>query len=917
MLCYTIADGLRADKFYEMVEGGGNNTVGEQSRSPYLRGIVENKGSWGVSHTRVPTETRPGHVALIAGFYEDVSAVTKGWKSNPVEFDHFFNQTTYSWGYGSPDVLPMFAENVPQLTTESYPEEAEDFGGDASKLDLWVFDKVEQLLKNASTDEVLYKKLHSEKVSIFLHLLGLDTNGHAYRPNSVEYYENIRVVDRGIENICKQIEEFYGNDGKTSFVFTADHGMSNRGSHGDGERSNTETPLVAWGAGVRGPLSVQYQMERIKKLRGKGNEHILVNPETPENWKLSHLMRSDVSQADIAPLMSTLIGVPPPLNSVGVLPTEYLGTSDQYTTDALLANTLQIWEMYSQKSSSKEKSSLLFYSPFTKLQNGPEKLVKIDKLISEGQYEEAQFLCLDFIQLCLEGLNYYQTYDRPMLMTVITLGYTGWIVTVLLYVLNNYSVIGMTTDRASLNKYIPKFEKYSRVLMIGGSVLFFGYLFSNDSPLLYYLYCYFVIFFWGKCIPANIVPLYIFLKDTHSKTSMDKNKIINQFILLIVVAIAVMELLVVAYFYRAVLSLLYLIFGILSTLFMYKANTMIKVIWLLSCIAMSVFPYLPIDFGSSVKLVCLGSFLVIALGIFKQNYNISRNPENIFKKSQWSKWKPMEVILLVSILFSTWLVYNTDKSLELKVGLPYFNQVSSWLLLVSSILILGFYKGKSYYDHWSFISLSLSIPFILLCVSYESLFLACLIFNLTLWKILELSVYNKVPNLKSHSKEQPSQSSSKSSMTDISQHDIRRAIIYIFFCYVGFFGTGNIASISSFEISSTYRFTTIFDPFLMAALLLVKVFIPLLLVTVSFSFLNNSLGIARPSSFLVVIALSDIMSINFFFLVKDTGSWLEIGTSISHFAISSAFIILQLLLFAVSSLLVPTTNTNAHTIKNK
>lgn len=44
-----------------------------------------------------------------------------------------------------------------------------------------------------------------------------------------EYLENIALVDTGVAELVSVVEEFFGYDGRTAYVFTSDHGMTNWG----------------------------------------------------------------------------------------------------------------------------------------------------------------------------------------------------------------------------------------------------------------------------------------------------------------------------------------------------------------------------------------------------------------------------------------------------------------------------------------------------------------------------------------------------------------------------------------------------------------------------------------------------------------------------------------------------------------
>ncbi|XP_075388652.1 GPI ethanolamine phosphate transferase 1 isoform X2 [Tenrec ecaudatus] len=900
-LVLFVADGLRADTLFKLDEDG-------NPRAPFIRNVMMHEGSWGVSHTRVPTESRPGHVALIAGFYEDVSAVAKGWKENPVEFDSLFNESKYTWSWGSPDILPMFAKGASgdHVYTHSYAAEREDFGAqDARKLDTWVFDHVKEFFRAAPANQPLFSKINEEKIVFFLHLLGIDTNGHAHRPSSREYKDNIKTVDDGVKEMVSVFQQFYGNDGKTAFIFTSDHGMTDWGSHGAGHPSETLTPLVAWGAGIKHPQKVstqEYDDAFLKEWKLENWKRLDVNqvpcphsspspvllPPTKRFSKTGDttdvLVRQGPSDsADIAPLMASLIGVPFPLNSVGTLPVAYLNHTDLFKAESMFTNAVQILEQFKVKMAQKKEVTLSFlFTPFKSLSDSKQYniLRKARSYIKREKYEKVVSLCKELIHLSLKGLSYYHTYDRVFLGINVVIGFVGWTSYASLLIIKSHSNLTRSTRKEA--------QKPSRLLpcsfvAIGILVAFF--LLLQACPWTYYVYCLLPVPIWYAVLREFQV-----VQDLAASLSAFPRSRLAGSLVAFTVAI---EVLVLSFFYRRVLTAGLVAFAIWP--FFTPLWTRAKVTslsWTAFSLLLAVFPLMPVvGRQSDLSLVMSAGLLILLLSLVVVTFLIKRK-ESVFREEIL-----VHILQVLSTVLAMLVVSGTHSSLLRKQGLPLANQMVSWAILASSLLV-PLLSPTNLFQRLFSIFLSLMPTYLLLSTGYEALFplvLSCLMF---VWIHLEQETLQQ----SGISCKQKLTTIEFSYNTDIAQFrqlyldDLRRAFFLVFFLVTAFFGTGNIASINSFDLTSVYCFLTVFSPFLMGALMMWKILIPFVLVMCAFEAVQLTTQLSSKSLFLIVLVISDIMAL-------DSGSWLDIGTSISHYVIVMSMTIFLVFLNGLAQLL--------------
>ncbi|KAK6337699.1 Glycosyl phosphatidyl inositol anchor synthesis, variant 2 [Orbilia brochopaga] len=834
----------------------------------------------------MPTESRPGHVALIAGLYEDVSSVTTGWKLNPVNFDSVFNQSRHTWSWGSPDILPMFKEGAVsgRVDALSYSEEDEDFTADSTNLDKWVFDHVKEFFSRAATDPELRAAVNADKIVFFLHLLGLDTAGHAYRPYSQEYLRNIEVVDNGVRELVSMIDSFYGNDDKTAWVFTADHGMSDWGSHGDGHPDNTRTPLIAWGAGIRTPEI------------STGEEPAPGHDEFSSDWNLNHVRRVDVDQADITALMAHLVGLDYPANSVGVLPLDFLDASEKVKAQSLFANALEILEMFKVKEAEKMTTHINFV-PFAPLREGSNssssRVEHIHSLIESEDYASAIALSKDLIMVSLQGLRYMQTYDWLFLRTVVTLGYLGWILFALTFVIQQHILQRKSSNRRSHTAFVGFFS----ILVCVNGVLF-----VQKSPWTYYIYAFAPVFFWWQIwISKNdlIEGLPLLAQSSSGNKGWG-------LALQIIGLIAVLEAIVYGYFQRVTFTVCFLLGTIWPWLYgiqFVDRNRRTVALWTVSCVAMSIFTILPVIKVESLLLIHSAAFMMLAAGIgyIRYGHNIFGERERTHLEVFASRH--MQALLgaqcgLIGI--SMVVTHASVESLRAKQGLPLGNQVVGWLILVLSLLMLsihGFFSLGHYQHRLMILFLAFSPTFIILTISYEGLFYVSFCATLASWVQMEY----KIQQAREAGKHRPQKISST---RPLNLGDYRIALFFFFFIQAGFFGTGNVASLGSFSLESVYRLIPVFSPFAMGALLIFKILIPFAVISANLGILNRLLRVPPSALFMIVMSISDILTLNFFYMVKDEGSWLDIGTTISHFVIASLLCVFAAVLELVSEMIV-------------
>lgn len=368
-----------------------------------------------------------------------------------------------------------------------------------------------------------------------------------------------------------------------------------------------------------------------------------------------------------------------------------------------------------------------------------------------------------------------------------------------------------------------------------------------------------------------------------------------------------------SYFHRIIFTICYILGAVWPLLygmeFLHQHKTMVGS-WAIGCLVLSTFTLLPVVKVEDANTITLGGLLMFGTGILYIVFERSITTQSQSRKSTVASLnnvsRSIMGVQVGMILLAILVTRSSVASLQAKEGLPIGNQVTSWIVLIASLglpFVHKFSPNSHYLHRILIIFLAFSPAFVLLTISYEGLFYFAFCTTLITWVRLEHSIHVYIkptsttenPMTETLRGDRQDDRSTVPAITSFDEgtyrsltlSDARIALFFLFLIQSAFFSTGNIASVSSFSLDAVYRLIPVFDPFSQGALLLFKLMVPFAIISANLGILNRRLGVAPSALFMLVMAVSDVMTLNFFWMVKDEGSWLDIGTTISHFVIGS------------------------------
>ncbi|XP_017018746.1 GPI ethanolamine phosphate transferase 1 [Drosophila kikkawai] len=340
---------------------------------PLLRNIFLHEGLVGVSCPEAPSY-RPlsPYVALFSGVNEEAATVIRNWLWQSKATDSVFKRSHHNFAWTTAELGSYFPAMNLHRIMEIQPEDL----------------VAESVLNFLSVDSHLLQK--TKGIIFFVHLTGVEPS-----------QKSLPKIEANIMDMYKRFEEKFP-DKRTAYLLT-----SNLGKPKLLCRCNlaVESPFMLWGAGVAHTTTL-------------GDRSIMVNA-TGHKLPL-HVL----NPLQLTPLMSALLGLPPPIYSSGMLPRGLLNVSLAYEAKAMLTNAQQLLAQARHLRGLHPSTTSSFWLDFQLMDSF---VRNCRRLMGQERFKALREYSCNYMPLLIKEIDFYKDYFRGIMVWAVTVAGIGWL----------------------------------------------------------------------------------------------------------------------------------------------------------------------------------------------------------------------------------------------------------------------------------------------------------------------------------------------------------------------------------------------------------------------------------------------------------------------------------------------------------